>query len=154
MAKKDTTNKEVLKELAYALFMTGDKQNEIAVKVGISRQTVNKWIHDGSWAERRAAKTVSRKEIVTNMLAKLDEKVSSGEWSPDEICKAANAIEKIDRKTNIVTIIEVFSAYNRWLVARMQLDPELTPELVKIMNRYQDMFIGEKFSSVEISSID
>jgi hypothetical protein len=32
----------------------------------------------------------------------------------------------------------------------MELDPELTPELVKAMNRYQDMFIGEQLNATTI----
>ena len=104
-------------------------------------------------AERRAAKTASRKEIVAGMLVKLDEKIASGEWTPDEVAKTAAAIEKIDRQTNIITVIEVFSAYNQWLVNRMALDPELTPELVKIMNRYQDLFIGEKLNATTIEIV-
>ena len=62
------------------------------------------------------------------------------------------AIEKLDKQTNVVTVIEVFSAYNRWLISRMELDPELTPELVKTMNRYQDIFIGEQLNSTKIES--
>lgn len=151
MTKK--TDREAQKEFAYALFMTATGQNEIAEKVGVSRQTVNKWIKENGWAERRAAKTASRKEIVAGMLVKLDEKIASGEWTPDEVAKTAAAIEKIDRQTNIITVIEVFSAYNQWLVNRMALDPELTPELVKIMNRYQDLFIGEKLNATTIEIV-
>ena len=53
------------------------------------------------------------------------------------------AIEKLDRQTNLVTIIEVFAQYNNWLCSRMRLDPELTPELVNLMTKYQDIFINE-----------
>lgn len=102
----------------------------------------------------RAATTVSRKELVTKLLQGLDQKVQDGQWSPDEVCKVSSAIEKLDKQNNIITIIEVFSAYNRWLVSRMQVDPELTPELVKIMNRYQDLFIGENLSKASVLSIE
>ena len=62
----------------------------------------------------------------------------------------AAAIEKLDKQTNIVTIIEVFTSFNQWLVSRMQVDSELTPEVVKIINTYQDKFISEKLSNVTI----
>jgi hypothetical protein len=102
----------------------------------------------------RAATTVSRKELVTKLLRGLDEKIQNNDWSPDEICKVSAAIEKLDKQTNVITIIEVFSAYNKWLVTRMRIDKDLTPELVKIMNKYQDLFIGEKLSTTIEISVD
>ena len=39
------------------------------------------------------------------------------------------------------------TAYNEWLVVRMQVDKELTTDLVKTMNRYQDMFLSEQIGN-------
>lgn len=98
----------------------------------------------------RAAKTITRSELVKKMLQDLDDKLNSGTWTADEIIKVASAIEKLDKQTNIVTIVEVFTSFNNWLVSRMQADSELTPEVVKIINTYQDKFISEKLSNVTI----
>lgn len=141
-------------DLARMYFMRGMTQKDIAENVGVSRNTICAWIKEGRWDTMRAATTVSRKELVTKLLQGLDQKVQDGQWSPDEVCKVSSAIEKLDKQNNIITIIEVFSAYNRWLVSRMQVDPELTPELVKIMNRYQDLFIGENLSKASVLSIE
>jgi hypothetical protein len=151
MSKKEL---EQANELARVYYMQGMLQKDIAAKVGVSTVTLTRWVAKGNWDKLRAAKTITRKELVNKMLTQIDEKLESREWSADEISKAAAAVEKLDKQTNIITIIEVFSAYNTWLVARMQLDPELTPELVKIMNRYQDMFIGEKLTNISITSVD
>lgn len=132
--------------------MQGEKQKDIAQKVGVSRNTIAAWIRDGQWDSLRAAKTLTRKELVNKMLQRIDDRLETNDWTADEIAKAAAAVEKLDKQTNIVTIIEVFSAYNQWLVNRMALDPELTPELVKTMNRYQDLFIAEKLNAVNITS--
>lgn len=140
------------REYARLLYFNGETQKDIAGKVGVSRNTINTWVKDNAWDSMRAARTITRKELVTKMLTQIDSKLEEGNWSPDEICKAAAAVEKLDKQTNIVTVIEVFSAYNTWLVARMQLDKELTPILVKTMNRYQDIFIAEKLSSTSIIS--
>jgi len=153
MAKKELKTDQ-RRELARMYYMQGETQKTTAERVGVSRNTVAAWVRDGQWDSLRAAKGITRRELVNKMLKQIDEKIESHEWSPDEICKASAAIEKLDKQTNIVTIIEVFSAYNQWLVARMQLDPELTPELVKIMNRYQDIFIGEKLQMVSVISVD
>ena len=150
MSKQKTLEQTQRQELARMYFMQGMKQKEIADKVGVSRNTICAWIRDGKWDTVRAAKTVTRSELVKKMLQDLDEKLTSGKWTADDIVKVAAAIEKLDKQTNIVTITEVFTAFNQWLVSRMQVDSELTPEVVKIINTYQDKFISEKLSNVTI----
>ena len=150
MSKQKTLEQTQRQELARMYFMQGMKQKEIADKVGVSRNTICAWIRDGKWDTVRAAKTVTRSELVRKMLQDLDEKLTSGKWTADDIVKVAAAIEKLDKQTNIVTIIEVFTSFNQWLVSRMQVDSELTPEVVKIINTYQDKFISEKLSNVTI----
>lgn len=145
---------EQKRELARMYYLQGEKQKEIADKIGVSRNTISAWIKEGKWDSFRAAKTITRKEIVQKMLCQIDEKLDSENWTADEISKAAAAIEKLDKQTNVVTVIEVFTAYNTWLVGRMQVDKELTPELVKVMNRYQDLFIGEQLGKVNVISVE
>lgn len=147
MGKKELNDK---KELARLYYFNGDAQKNIADKIGVSAVTVSKWVKEGRWDTTRAARTITRRELVVKMLQQINDKLESGEWTADEMAKATSAIEKLDKQTNVVTIIEVFSAYNNWLVARMALDPELTPELIKIMNRYQAIFIGEKLDATTV----
>lgn len=147
MNKKESKEK---KELARLYYFNGEPQKEIAAKIGISATTLSKWVKTESWEQLRAAKVITRRELVAKMLSQINNKLESGEWTADEMVKATAAIEKLDKQTNVVTVIEVFSAYNKWLVYRMELDPELTPELVKAMNRYQDMFIGEQLNATTI----
>lgn len=141
MSKPKSLEQTQRQELARMYFMQGMKQKEIADKVGVSRNTICAWIRDGKWDTVRAAKTITRSELVKKMLNDLDEKLASGQWTADEIIKVASAIEKLDKQTNIVTITEVFTAFNQWLVSRMQVDPGLTPEIVKIINTYQNKLI-------------
>lgn len=150
MAKQKSLEQTQRQELARMYFMQGLTQKEIADKVGVSRNTICVWIREEKWDTVRAAKTVTRSELVKKMLQDLDERLTSGDWTADEIIKVASAIEKLDKQTNIVTIIEVFTSFNQWLVSRMQVDSELTPEVVKIINTYQDKFISEKLSNVTI----
>jgi DNA-binding XRE family transcriptional regulator len=145
---------EQRRELARMYYLQGMTQKEIADKVGVSRNTISAWIKEGGWDSFRAAKAITRKELVHKMLEQINEKLESKDWTADEIVKAASAIEKLDKQTNVVTIIEVFTAYNTWLVGRMQIDKELTPELVKVMNRYQDLFIGEQSGRFNVIEVD
>lgn len=132
------------KELARLYYLQGDTQKLVAEKVGVSRVTVNKWVNDGNWDAIRTAKSITRKELVAKIMKKADEKLESGEMNADEMSKLAATIEKIDKGTNVTTIIEVLTSYNNWLVARMQIDKELPVDFLKMTNRYQDIFISEQ----------
>lgn len=144
MAKKEL---EKSKELARLYYLNGDTQKIVAEKVGVSRVTINKWVADGGWDTMRMAKSITRKELVTKMMQKANDKLEDGNMSFDEMAKLAASIKELDKQTNAVTILEVLTAYNEWLVARMQVDKELTTELVKTMNRYQDMFLSEQIGN-------
>lgn len=141
MSKKELDKS---RELARLYYLGGDTQKLVAEKVGVSRVTINKWVADGGWDAMRVAKNITRKELVTKMMRKANEKLENGHMSFDEMSKLAASIKELDKQTNAVTILEVLTAYNEWLVARMQVDKELTTELVKAMNRYQDAFLSEQ----------
>lgn len=147
------TKKELEKshELARLYYMSGESQNVISDKTGVSRTTISRWVTESGWDVERAAKKITRTEVANKMLRKLSARLDTEDWTPDDLAKAAAAIEKLDKKTNVVTIIEVFASYNNWLNSRMRLDPELTPELVQVMTKYQDLFIAEKSdTSIEL----
>ena len=133
--------------------MQGDTQKQISERTGVSAQTVNRWVREGGWEPLRAAKTISRKELVIKMLQKINERLESDNWTADEIIKAAAAVEKLDKKTNVVTMMEVFAAFGNWLASRMQIDPELKPETVNVITKYQDIFINEQMSAAKVNFI-
>ncbi|MDR2131010.1 MAG: terminase [Odoribacteraceae bacterium] len=148
------TNKqnEEKKELARVLFMAGEPQNAIAARTGISRQTVNRWVADGGWAEQRAAKNITRPELVNKLLRTIDKLIVQVNESGDErlvagvgdkLSKLASVIEKLDKKANVVDAIEVFMAFGKWLQYRAAFDTAITPELLKAINKYQDLYISE-----------
>ena len=143
MSKKEV---EKIKELARTYYLNGDTQKLVAEKVGKSRVTINKWVAEGGWDAMRVAKTITRKEIVTKMMQEANKKLEEGKLTFDEMSKLAASIDKIDRQTNAITIYEVMTAYNEWLVVRMGVDKELTAELVRVMNYYQDVFLSEHVS--------
>lgn len=147
MTKKEL---EKNKELARLYYLNGDTQKLIAERIGISRVTIGKWISEGGWDAIRTAKTITRKELVSKMMSAASEKLDNNEMSFDEMSKLAATIKELDKKTNVITLLEVFTAYDEWLVARMQMDKELSAELVKTMNRYQDIFISEQLSKGKI----
>ena len=133
--------------------MAGMEQNEMAEKVGVSRVTLSKWATAGGWKEARAAKNVTRPELVNKLLLTIDTLITQVNESNDpnliaglgdKLAKLSAVIEKLDKKANVVDTIEVFMAFSKWIEYRSSIDPEVTPELIKAINKYQDMYITEQ----------
>ena len=140
------------KELARALFMAGEPQNVIAERLDTSKQTINRWVTEGGWAEQRAARNITRPELVNKLLKTIDRLIEQVNDSNDptliagvgdKLSKLASTIEKLDKKASVVDAIEVFVAFGKWLQHRASFDDEVTPELLKTINRFQDRYINE-----------
>ena len=136
--------------------MSGEQQNIIAEKVGVSKQTINRWVAEEAWDKRRAAQSVTRPEIVNNLLRaisneveKLNEERDAEKVAGacDKLSKLAATIEKLDKKASVVDAIEVFIGFGKWLQRRATNDEELTPELIKAINRFQDLYVSELLST-------
>ena len=69
MTKAETEKK---KSLARSLYLAGMEQNEIAEKVDVSRVTISKWCNAEGWKESRAAKNITRPELVNKLLLTID----------------------------------------------------------------------------------
>ena len=141
---------EKKKSLARSLFLSGMEQTEIAEKVDVSRVTISKWCTSEGWKEARAAKNVTRPELVNKLLLTIDTLITQVNSSDDptliaglgdKLAKLSAVIEKLDKKANVVDAIEVFMAFSKWIEYRSTIDPDVTPELVKAINKYQDLYI-------------
>lgn len=150
MTKADIEKK---KSLAKSLYMAGMEQQEIADKVEVSRVTISKWCNAEGWKEARAAKSVTRPELVNKLLLTIDTLITQVNESNDpaliaglgdKLAKLSSVIEKLDKKANVVDAIEVFMAFSKWIEYRSTIDPDVTPELIKAINKYQDMYITEQ----------
>ena len=144
------------KEFAETLYMQGVPQNAIAEKVGTSANTINRWVKEGSWAEKRAAQSLTRKEVVNNVLRsvnKLAEKlgevedISSVSGIADQLSKLSATINKLDKEASVVDFVECFMAFGRGLEYQAETDPEITAEFRKMVNKYQNKYILELLGS-------
>ena len=147
------TEIEKKKSLARSLFLSGMEQTEIAEKVDVSRVTISKWCTADGWKEARAAKNVTRPELVNKLLLTIDTLITQVNESNDpalvaglgdKLAKLSAVIEKLDKKANVVDVIEVFMAFSKWIEFRSTVDPEVTPELIKAINKYQDLYITQQ----------
>lgn len=146
--KKELEDK---KDYARLLYMQGEQQKTIAEKAGVSPQTVTKWVNTGNWSEQRAAQNITRPELVNKLLRTVDKMIEAVNTSEDpdaanglgdKLAKFAATIEKLDKHTSIVDVIEVFMAFSKWLQYQAQLDEEITPELLKTINKYHNQYIN------------
>lgn len=152
MKKSELENK---KSLGRSLYLSGMEQQEIAERLGVSRVTISNWAAKEGWKEARAAKNITRPELVNKLLLSIDQLISTVNQSDDpaligsladKLSKLSSVVEKLDKKANVVDAIEVFMAFNKWLQFNAQYDPEITPELIKAINKYQNQFLMEKMS--------
>ena len=56
-------------------------------------------------------------------------------------------IDKIREAASIVDVVEVFMAFSKWLQFRMSFDDDVTPELLRTINKYHDLYITELLQS-------
>ncbi len=140
-------------------YMQGETQKAVATKTGVSEQTVSRWAEKDAWATKRAGMNITRPELVNKSLSALnkilDQVYESDDMDlisslPDKLVKFASAIEKLDKKDNIVHTMDVFMSHNKWLSNLVPLSRQkdsayndLTPEFIRTLNKYQDLYINE-----------
>ena len=148
ITKKELEDK---KDYARLLYMQGEQQKVIAEKVGVSAQTITKWVNVGGWVEQRAAQNITRPELVNKLLRTVDKMIEAVNDSDDPdaanglgdmLAKFAATIEKLDKHTSIVDVIEVFMAFSKWLQFQAEFDEDITPELLKTINKYHNQYIN------------
>ena len=144
------------KSVAKTLYITGTQQKVIAERLSVSAVTVNRWVKDGGWEAIRSARNISRPEIVNKLLVSIskvldqvienkgDGEDDAFEGLGDKLSKLATAIEKLDKKANIVDAIMVFEDFHMWLALRQGVDKAVTDEFLKAVNKYQDQYVQEK----------
>jgi uncharacterized protein YjcR len=148
ITKKELEDK---KDYARLLYMQGEQQKVIAEKVGVSAQTITKWVNVGGWVGQRAAQNITRPELVNKLLRTVDKMIEAVNDSDDpdaanglgdKLAKFAATIEKLDKHTSIVDVIEVFMAFSKWLQFQAEFDEDITPELLKTINKYHNQYIN------------
>ena len=85
MKKAELENK---KQLGRSLYLSGMEQQEIAERLGVSRVTVSNWCTKDGWKEARAAKNITRPELVNKLLLTIDNLIESVNKSGDQIGRA------------------------------------------------------------------
>ena len=133
------------KDLAKTLYVNGSfTQEEIAAKVGTTRQTVSRWIRDGAWDQVKASYTITPEQILAGLnrqIIEINNKVNSrpeGERfatvaEADTLAKLASSIKKIETDAGIADIVNVGIKSTNWL---RQTDLDLAKRFSDLLDAF------------------
>ena len=136
------------KSIAKALYVqSGYTQEEIADKVGVTRQTVGRWVKAEQWEELKASQTITPAQIIAQFnrqIVEINDNISMRESGKrfatpaeaDAINKLATSIAKLQNEVGIADIVSVGMRFLTWL-------RPLDPEAGKMFNNLFDAFIKE-----------
>lgn len=143
-------------EFAELLYMRGVSQKEIAGRIGKSESTISEWGQRLGWKEKRASIKISRGEMVTKILARIDDIIGRSDSSIDtvELSRLAKVIRSIDKSIGIADYIDCFMALGAWLQTRPEVAADVQSsifssgesffiKLQKAVNAVQDKFVNE-----------
>ena len=70
MVKSNINKKDIAKEL---FIKGGCTLEEIAAKVGTTRQTISRWAKEGNWDELRVSMVVSQEQILAQTMRQISD---------------------------------------------------------------------------------
>ena len=94
-------------------------QQEIADKVGVSRNTINRWIAAEKWEEMKVGMTLTREQQVASLHRVISEREEGKRYAnaaeADTLNKLATAIKKMETDVGVADIISVGMKFINWL---------------------------------------
>lgn len=114
------------RELAKLLYINEHlSQKEIATRVGVSAQTITKWVKTENWEQLRVSLTIMKEEQLKSLyrqVSAINDTISSRETEKyptpaeaDAINKLASAIAKLEVESGLSEIIASFKEFFSWL---------------------------------------
>lgn len=110
--------REIAEDMYIRLGLTG---REIAENLGVTEQTVSRWKKgregEKSWDGRKTEAQLTPLKI-KELLLKEAEKLAKGEESnvkADQLSKIMSAIDQLDKKINVRTVMDVFREFDNWM---------------------------------------
>lgn len=153
MAKKTNAGQQ---ELAKILYMSGLQQDEILQKVPVTRQTLSRWINANGWKEQRAAKTITRPQLINSILQSISKMMEDANKPGnedklaglgDKLIKAATAIQKLEKSTSVVDRIDSLIDFENWLMKNKDKYPAVTPEMINLINTMHSDYLNSLFNA-------
>lgn len=155
MARKADNGK---KDLARILYMSGLGQEQILQKVPVSRQTLSRWINTNGWNEQRAAKTITRPQLINGVLTSISKMMEEANKPGneemlaglgDKLIKAATAIQKLEKNSNVVDRIDSLIDFENWLMKNRDNYPEITSDMIASINKLHSDYLNAQFGGTK-----
>jgi hypothetical protein len=153
MGRATDKNKQ---EFAYILYMSGEMQKTICERVGITPRTLIKYVESGGWKVKRAARTITKTELINKTLSSIGQLLDRALANPedeksfdslsDKLSKLAKTITALEKTNTVVNDMETFQNFIKHLQNRLNTDNEIDIEFIKKINRYQDKYIKERLT--------
>nr|DAL82915.1 MAG TPA: putative transcription regulator [Caudoviricetes sp.] len=137
------------KGIAKLLYLVGNyTQEEIADKVGTTRQTVSRWVKAENWEEIKASVTITPAQIIAQwnrQIVEINKKINArpdGErfattQEADALSKLAGSIKKLEADIGVPDCVSVAMRFLSWL-------RPLDIEAAKQFNNLFDAFIKDQ----------
>lgn len=146
MSTKTTNNQK--KVIAHDYYKRGTTLVEISQKIGISQQTLCRWVKDGQWKQELQSITQTRQQMLRqyhDQLAELNAQIQSrepGKRIPtkpeaDVMTQLLNAIKRIENDADVSTVISV-------LVDFLEFIRKEQPDKAVEISDYCDAFIKSR----------
>ena len=142
------------KGIAKSLYLDGNyTQEEIADKVGITRQTVSRWVKAENWEEIKASVTITPAQIIAQwnrQIVEINKKINArpdGErfattQEADALSKLAGSIKKLEADIGVPDCVSVAMRFLSWL-------RPLDIEAAKQFNNLFDAFIKDQAAGMK-----
>lgn len=149
MSDKKLTN-EQKKELAKLLYTRENitTQKVISERVGVSQNTVSKWVKEGNWERIRTSIVFTKDEQLRELYDQftlLNEAIRDGVGYPDSkqadvLSKLTKSISQLETETGIHDAIDVGM---KFIVFVQSLDLELSKSITVYFDNYLKMLMNE-----------
>lgn len=115
------------RDLARVLFCKENQtMQEVAEKMGVSRQTVSKWAKEDKWEEQKVGVTLTKEEQIKNLyrqVAELNKAILERDEGSrfatiaeaDTISKLSASIKKMEGESGIADVISVGIKFIEWV---------------------------------------
>lgn len=131
------SKKDRLEPLARGLFIKMRLDGKQIVEwfdnggIKVTEATISRWRNEERWDDIRKAQSVTRDSVLTRVMEKADrllQKEDLDSKETDQLVKYSAIIDKLERKLNITSAVEVYDAFQSFLTKRdLSLAKEIIP---------------------------